>query len=139
MHELVGSDHSMTHVVAGSCKGETRTSEHTGISPAEDGWIVANDNETYLVAALTRNVLQQCLCLEFERSTRVVPWLAMSRTGVGVDVFMWANQEHSSDESAEASRVTELTRHKTVPGAMEDWVIAVVSTSALVIHRHDAG
>jgi hypothetical protein len=27
MHELVGSDHSKTHVVDGSCQGETRTSE----------------------------------------------------------------------------------------------------------------
>jgi hypothetical protein len=53
MHELVGSDHSMTHVVVGSCQGETRTSEHIGIGPAEEGWTVANDNETYLVAALT--------------------------------------------------------------------------------------
>jgi hypothetical protein len=58
MHELVGSDHSMTHVVVGSCQGETRTSEHMGISPAEAGWTVANDNKTYLVAALTGNVLQ---------------------------------------------------------------------------------
>jgi hypothetical protein len=59
MHELVGSDHSMTHVVVGSCQGETRTSEHIGISPAEEGWTVAIDDETYLVAALTCNVLQQ--------------------------------------------------------------------------------
>jgi hypothetical protein len=57
MHELVGSDYSMTHVVVGSCQGETRTSEHIGISPAEEGWTVANDNETYIVAALTCNVL----------------------------------------------------------------------------------
>jgi hypothetical protein len=27
MHEFFGSDHSMTHVVVGSCQGETRTSE----------------------------------------------------------------------------------------------------------------
>jgi hypothetical protein len=58
MHELVGSDHSVTHVVVGSCQGETRMSEHVGISPAEEGWAVANDNETYLVAALICNVLQ---------------------------------------------------------------------------------
>jgi hypothetical protein len=59
MLDLVGSDHSMTQVVVGSRQGETRTSEHVGISPAEEGWTVANDNETYLVAALTCNVLQQ--------------------------------------------------------------------------------
>jgi hypothetical protein len=41
------------------CRDETRTSEHIGISPAEEGWTVANDNERYLVAALTCNVLQQ--------------------------------------------------------------------------------
>jgi hypothetical protein len=61
MHELVGSDHSMTHVVVGSCQEDTRTSEHIGISPAEEGWSVANDNETYLVVAPIWNVLQQCL------------------------------------------------------------------------------
>jgi hypothetical protein len=55
---LVGLDHSMTHVVVGSCQGEIRTSELIGISPAEEGWTVANDNEMYLVAALTCNVLQ---------------------------------------------------------------------------------
>jgi hypothetical protein len=37
-------------------------SEHTSISPAEQGWTVANDNETCLVIALNCNVLQQ-LCL----------------------------------------------------------------------------
>jgi hypothetical protein len=37
----------------------TRTSEHIGISPAEEVWTVSNDNETYLVAALTCSVLQQ--------------------------------------------------------------------------------
>jgi hypothetical protein len=58
MHELVGSDHNMTHVVVGSCQGEIRTSEHIGISPAEEGLTVADDNETNLVAALTCNVLQ---------------------------------------------------------------------------------
>jgi hypothetical protein len=59
MHELVGLGHSMTHAVVGLCRDETRTSEHIGISPAEEGWTVANDNEMYLVAALTCNVLQQ--------------------------------------------------------------------------------
>jgi hypothetical protein len=59
---LVGLDHSMTHVVVGSCQGEIRTSELIGISPAEEGWTVANDNEMYLVAALTCNVLQQGEC-----------------------------------------------------------------------------
>jgi hypothetical protein len=58
MHELVGLGHSMMHAVVGLCRDETRTSEHIGISPAEEGWTVANDNEIYLVAALTCNVLQ---------------------------------------------------------------------------------
>jgi hypothetical protein len=61
MHELVGSDHRMTHVVVGSCQGETRTSGNIGISPAEEGWAVAYDDEMYLVAALTYNVLEQTL------------------------------------------------------------------------------
>jgi hypothetical protein len=59
MHELVDLGHSMTHAAVGLCRDETRTSEHIGISPAEEGWTVANDNERYLVAALTCNVLQQ--------------------------------------------------------------------------------
>jgi hypothetical protein len=46
-------------VVVGLCQDETRTSEHISISSAEEGWTVANDNEMYLVAALTCNVLQQ--------------------------------------------------------------------------------
>jgi hypothetical protein len=45
MHELVGSQ-------CDSCGGETRTSEHIGITPEEEGWTVGNDNEM-LVAALT--------------------------------------------------------------------------------------
>jgi hypothetical protein len=49
----------MTHEVVGSCQGETRIHEHIGISPAEEGWTVANDNETCLVVALNCNVLQQ--------------------------------------------------------------------------------
>jgi hypothetical protein len=59
MYQLVGLGHSVTHAVVGLCRGQTRTSEHTGISPAEEGWTVANDNEMYLVAALTCDVLQQ--------------------------------------------------------------------------------
>jgi hypothetical protein len=59
MHELVDLGHSMTHAAVGLCRDETRTSEHTGISPAEEGWAAANDNEMYLVAALTCNILQQ--------------------------------------------------------------------------------
>jgi hypothetical protein len=59
MHELVDLGHSMTHAAIGLCRDPTRTSEHIGISPAEEGWTVANDNEMYLVAALTCNVLQQ--------------------------------------------------------------------------------
>jgi hypothetical protein len=58
MHELVGLGHSMTHAVVGLCRDETRTSQHIGINPAEEGWTVANENEMYLVAALTCNVLQ---------------------------------------------------------------------------------
>jgi hypothetical protein len=50
---------TVTHAVVGLCRDETRTSEHIGISPAEEGWTVAHDNEMYLVAALTCNVLQQ--------------------------------------------------------------------------------
>jgi hypothetical protein len=41
MHELVGLGHSVTRAVVDSCHGETRTSEHMGISPAEEGWTVA--------------------------------------------------------------------------------------------------
>jgi hypothetical protein len=48
----------MTLEVVGSCQGETRMSEHVGISPAEEGWTVANDNETCLVVALNCYVLQ---------------------------------------------------------------------------------
>jgi hypothetical protein len=33
--------------------------EHIGLSPAEEGWTVANVNETCLVVALNCNVLQQ--------------------------------------------------------------------------------
>jgi hypothetical protein len=58
MHELVDLGHSITHAAVGLCRDETRTSEHIGISPAEEGWTVANDNERYRVAALTCNVLQ---------------------------------------------------------------------------------
>jgi hypothetical protein len=62
MHELVGLGHSITHVVVGLCRDETRTSEHIGISPAEEGWTVANDSEMYLVAALTCYTLQHLWC-----------------------------------------------------------------------------
>jgi hypothetical protein len=48
----------MTHEVVGSCQGEKRMPEHIDISPAEEGWTVANDNETCLVVALNCNVLQ---------------------------------------------------------------------------------
>jgi hypothetical protein len=61
MHEMVDLGHSMTHAVVGLCRDETRTSEHIGISPAEEGWTVADDREMYLVAALTCNVLRQLL------------------------------------------------------------------------------
>jgi hypothetical protein len=59
MHELVDLGQSMTRVVVGLCQDETRSSEHLGISPAEEGWTVANDDEMYFVAALTCIVLQQ--------------------------------------------------------------------------------
>jgi hypothetical protein len=36
MHTIIGLDISMKHAVVNSCKGETRTSEHIGISPAEE-------------------------------------------------------------------------------------------------------
>jgi hypothetical protein len=71
MHELVDLGHSMTHAVVGLCRDETRTSEHIGISPAEEGWTVANDNEMFLVAALTCNVLQQCLSVRCEKLVKV--------------------------------------------------------------------
>jgi hypothetical protein len=58
MHELVDLGHSTTHAVVGLCRDETRMSEHIRISPTEESWTVANDNEMYLVAALTCNVLQ---------------------------------------------------------------------------------
>jgi hypothetical protein len=57
----------MTHEVVGSCQGETRMPEHTGLSPAEEGWTVANDNETCLVVALNCNVLQQTIA-QFSRA-----------------------------------------------------------------------
>jgi hypothetical protein len=56
MHELVELGHSMTHAVVGLCRDETRTSEQIGISPAEEGWAVANDDKMCLVAAPTCNV-----------------------------------------------------------------------------------
>jgi hypothetical protein len=49
MHELVDLGHSMTRVVVGLCQDKKRTSEHIGISPAEEGWILANDYEMYRV------------------------------------------------------------------------------------------
>jgi hypothetical protein len=59
MHELVDLGQSMTHAEVGLCRDETRTSEHVGISPAEEGWTVAIDYEMYLVAALICDVLHQ--------------------------------------------------------------------------------
>jgi hypothetical protein len=59
MHELVDLGQSMTHAAVGPCRDETRSSEHIGISTAEEGWTVANGTEMYLVAALSCNVLQQ--------------------------------------------------------------------------------
>jgi hypothetical protein len=43
MHELVDLGHSMMHAVVGVCRDETRTSEHIGISPAQEGWTVVNE------------------------------------------------------------------------------------------------
>jgi hypothetical protein len=48
----------MTHEVVGSDQGETRMPERIGLSPAEEGWTVANVNEMCLVVALNCNVLQ---------------------------------------------------------------------------------
>jgi hypothetical protein len=48
----------MTHEVVDSCQGETRMPDYIDISPAEEGWTVAYDNETFLVVALNCNVLQ---------------------------------------------------------------------------------
>jgi hypothetical protein len=75
MHELVDLGHSMTHAAVGLCRDETRTSEHIGISPAEEGWTVANDNERYLVAALTCNVLQHTLLRYF------IVWVCAATSG----------------------------------------------------------
>jgi hypothetical protein len=66
MHELVDLGHNMTHAVVGLCRDETRTSDHIGISPAEEGWTVATDNEMYLVAALTCDVLHHTLVTQSE-------------------------------------------------------------------------
>jgi hypothetical protein len=41
MHASVGLIHSMTNVLFGLYLGETRISEHIGISPAVEGWTVA--------------------------------------------------------------------------------------------------
>jgi hypothetical protein len=38
--------------------GSMFSQARVGISPAEEGWTVANDHEMYLVAAPTCNVLQ---------------------------------------------------------------------------------
>jgi hypothetical protein len=40
MHELVDLGHSMTRVVVGLCQDETRTSEHIGISAAEEAGLL---------------------------------------------------------------------------------------------------
>jgi hypothetical protein len=77
MHELVGLGHSMTHAVVGLCRDETRTSEHIGISPAEEGWTVANDSEMYLVTALTCNVLQQGRVRAGRTVSATVSWGAL--------------------------------------------------------------
>jgi hypothetical protein len=59
----------MMHVVVVSYRDETTTSEHISISLAEESRTVANDNDMYLVAALTCKVLEQylhdCICKEF--------------------------------------------------------------------------
>jgi hypothetical protein len=57
MHDYVGLGHSVTRALVDSYQGETRTSEHKGISPAEERSTVANDNET-VVAALNCDALQ---------------------------------------------------------------------------------
>jgi hypothetical protein len=48
------------HVLFGLYKSETIEPEHIGISPAREGWIVANGNMMCLVAALAQ-------CISFGR------------------------------------------------------------------------
>jgi hypothetical protein len=43
----------MTHEVVGSGQGETRMPEHIGLSPAEEGWTVANVGSTLQFSATT--------------------------------------------------------------------------------------
>jgi hypothetical protein len=64
IHELVDLGHSVTHAMAGLCRDETRTSEQIGISPVEEGWTVAHNNEMHLVAALTCKVLRHGMQLK---------------------------------------------------------------------------
>jgi hypothetical protein len=59
----------MAHEVVGSGQGETRMPEHIGLSPAEEGWTVTNDNETCLVVALNCNVLQHTLLARSDMRT----------------------------------------------------------------------
>jgi hypothetical protein len=37
--------HSMTHAVVGLCRDETRTSEHVGISPAQEGNLLESQTD----------------------------------------------------------------------------------------------
>jgi hypothetical protein len=48
---------SPMHVLFGLYKSATIQPEHIGISPAREGWTVANDNMTCLVAAKAHNVV----------------------------------------------------------------------------------
>jgi hypothetical protein len=84
MHELVDLGHSMPHAAVGLCRDETRTSEHIGISPAEEGWTVANDNERYLVAALTCNVLQHTVVFQKARARTQSPKTACPKVAMSI-------------------------------------------------------
>jgi hypothetical protein len=92
----------MTHEVVGSGQGETRMPEHIGLSPAEEGWTVASDNETCLVVALNCNVLQhaEAATLPYRPATRASSRLqassqAMKTPCEDTRVASWARLESS--------------------------------------------
>jgi hypothetical protein len=113
MHELVDLGHSMTHAAVGLCRDETRTSEHIGISPAEEGWTVANDNERYLVAALTCNVLQhnQQFTLIWRPEIGVVGELPVLTSFFSVQSIMTWVQHTYIPHAAQS----EICRYETAP------------------------
>jgi hypothetical protein len=86
----------MTHVVFGLNSCETRVSDHIGISPAGEGWTVANGNMMCPVDALT--------CIEFLKWS-IEPILHQHAIK---PMQMHANRRfsHQSDEpNSEPSRV----------------------------------